>query len=82
MKKYFVNFGTGAGNYTSNLSLDELIEEVNEQLSYTQESVKIVEVETDEVAATLTWYGTSPEEDDIVTAQYGDFGFYGEWIKK
>ena len=24
-------------------------------------------------------YGVQPEEDDIVTATFGNFGFYGEW---
>ena len=29
--------------------------------------------------AYLPWYGVQPEEDDIVTATFGNFGFYGEW---
>lgn len=35
--------------------------------------------EDGEKVAKLTWYGVTPGEDDVVTARFGDFGFYGEW---
>jgi len=28
----------------------------------------------------LPWWGVVPTEDDIVTAKFGDYGFYGEWV--
>lgn len=51
-----------------------------EGLTYTQQSVRI-EGEDGEVIANLPWYGVAPEEDDVVTCQFGDFGFYGEWYE-
>lgn len=33
-----------------------------------------------EDVAVLKWHGVQPEEDDVVTARFGDEGFYGEWI--
>lgn len=48
-------------------------------LAYTQTDVKI-QTEDGEDVAVLKWYGVKPEEDDVVTAQFGDYGFYGEWV--
>ena len=49
-------------------------------LAYTQTDVKI-QTESGEDVAVLNWYGVQPEEDDVVTAQFGDYGFYGEWVE-
>jgi len=76
---YYVNFGTGAGNYGSDSALGDLIERVNGELTYTQEPVKI-EDETGNVVARLPWYGVEPSEDDEITEQFGTYGFYGAWI--
>ena len=76
MKKYLVDFGTGAGNeYAETLEDAKRIAEAN--LAYTQQNVNIYE--DDEVVATLPWWGVQPEQDDVVTAQFGSFGFYGQW---
>lgn len=48
-------------------------------LAYTQTDVRI-QTEDGEDMAVLKWYGVKPEEDDVVTAQFGDYGFYGEWV--
>jgi hypothetical protein len=47
-------------------------------ISYTQCNVTIEDENGNEVAD-LPWYGIEPSEDDVVTAQFGNFGFYGEW---
>lgn len=77
MKKYFIDFGTGAGNEWSD-TLEEAIELAENGLSYTRESVYIYD--DAELAAKLPWYGVEPSEDDVVTAKFGNSGFYGEWI--
>lgn len=46
---------------------------------YTQLPVSIFIKDDIENIAYLPWYGVQPEEDDIVTATFGNFGFYGEW---
>lgn len=71
-----VDFGTGAGNYESNLPLMELIKVVNKELSFTQKPVKISG--PDGVVAVLRWWdGTAASL--FVTSSFGDFGYYGAW---
>lgn len=76
---YTVRFGTGAGDYSSAKPLDELMQEVAEKATYTQEDVRIEDA-AGETVARLPWYGVKAEDGDAVTADFGDFGFYGEWI--
>lgn len=82
MKKYLIDYRTGAGNKEIEGTLEEAMKIAEEGLAYTQESVYIMEdvgLQWEEVAR-LPWWGVAAEEDDIVTADFGDFGFYGEWI--
>lgn len=74
-----VNFGTGAGNYDSELELEELMEEVKENAAYTQIGIEILD-ESENQIAYLPWYGVKAEDEDNVTVDYGDNGFYGEWV--
>lgn len=76
-KKYFVDFGTGAGDEYAD-TLEEAMEIAIEDSSYTQETIKIFKGENQ--VAELPWWGVKAEEGDIVTVNCGDFGFYGEWI--
>lgn len=76
--RYYINYGTGAGNEYVEGPLEDAKKTAEEGLSYTQEDVKI-QTEDGEVVAVLKWYGVKPEEDDIVTAQFGEYGFYGDW---
>lgn len=78
MGKYYVNYNTGAGNFEVEGTLEEAIEEANVNLAYTQENVSIEQ--DGEQIAFLPWWGVTPEEDDIVTERFGNFGFYGEWV--
>ena len=75
-KKYLVNYNTGVTEESD--TLDQAIEIAEKGLTYTQEDVDIYYGE--ERKATLKWYGVEPTDDAIVTASFGDFGFYGEWI--
>lgn len=76
MKKYYVNFGTGEGNEEAD-TLDEAMELAVEGATYTQDPIIIAE--DGEEIARLPWYGVKAEEDDIITVDFGDYGFYGEW---
>lgn len=77
--KYYINYNTGAGNETIEGTLEDAMKRAEEDLEYTQEDVCIYEEGDNVPAATLHWYGCTPTEDDIVTCQFGDFGYYGEW---
>lgn len=77
--EYYINYNTGAGNETVKGSLEAVMKKAEEGLEYTQENVNIYAAGSDKPVATLRWYGCTPTEDDVVTCQFGDFGFYGEW---
>lgn len=74
---FVIDYNTGVKHTIKAYDLDEAKEQAQEQLSYTQESVNIYQ--NGELVATLPWYGVTPEEDAVVTEQFGDYGFYGEW---
>lgn len=77
--RYYINYGTGAGNEYVEGTIDDAKKAAEDGLAYTQTDVKI-QTEDGEDVAVLNWYGVSPEENDVVTARFGDYGFYGEWI--
>lgn len=79
MEKYFINYSTGAGNEEYKGTLEGAMEKAEEGLAYTQESIGINNEDGDQVAY-LPWYGMQPSDDDVVTCQFGSFGFYGEWV--
>lgn len=76
--RYYVNFGTGTGDEYVEGTLEDAKKVAEGGLAYTQTDVKI-QTEDGEDVSVLNWHGVRPEEDDIVTAQFGDYGFYGEW---
>lgn len=84
MAKYFINYHTGAGNTSVDVSTIEDAKELAvDGISYTQEPVTIELEENgkeNREVAYLPWYGVSACEDDFVTADYGKFGFYGAWV--
>lgn len=79
MERYIINFNTGAGNIEVKGTIGKAIEEANKGLAYTQRSVTIEKIDGKTVAC-LPWYGTEPEEYEIVTEQFGSYGYYGEWV--
>lgn len=76
--RYHINYGTGVGNEYVDGTLEDAKKAAEQGLAYTQTDVKI-QTEDGEDVAVLKWYGVQPEEDDVVTARFGDSGFYGEW---
>ncbi|MEG1718623.1 MAG: hypothetical protein RR333_08325 [Bacteroidales bacterium] len=73
---YYVDYNTGAGNEKVD-TLEEAKKIAEEDCAYTQKSVNIIY--NGEIIATLPWVPTQPSEDDIVIANFGDFGYYGDW---
>ena len=51
----------------------------NKGLCYTQVPVSISIKDGCDDIAYLPWYGIEASEDDVITASFGKFGFYGEW---
>ena len=76
---YYIDYGTGAGNFEFTGTLEEAMDEANEGLCYTQLPVSISVKDGYDAIACLPWYDIEPSEDDVVTASFGEFGFYGEW---
>lgn len=86
MNKYYINYGTGAGNFEVEGTLEQAMKEAENGVAYTQKSVRIEITIEDEYGnkfprtiAVLPWYEYEPEENEKVTCQFDEFGFYGEW---
>ena len=80
MEKYLINYNNG---FTKEVhgDLDFAIETAMSYIGYTQESITISELKTGKIVATSYWYGILATEDYVVSFDFGEFGFYGEWIK-
>ena len=78
MRKYYVDYGTGAGNeWLDAETLEDAKIEVEEGVRYTQTDAVVLEGgKNGEEIARLCWYGCSPNEEDEVAVSYGNFGFY------
>jgi hypothetical protein len=77
-KKYFVNYNTGAGNFKMMAELDEVIKEAVNNIAYTQQDICITD-DNDNIIAVLPWINRPSSDEDIITADYGNFGFYAGW---
>ena len=88
--RYIVDFGTGVGNSSAD-SLDDAKVIAERDATYTQSSIYIIDrnklpddYDSDDydkaTVSQLPWCGVQPEEDDEVLVDFGDYGFYGEWI--
>lgn len=77
--KYYINYHTGAGNFSFEGSLEEAKEEARKGIAYTQAEVTIEDEETGEIISESRWYGVEPSEDDEILEQYDKFGFYENW---
>lgn len=78
MGKYIVDFNTGVAH---ELELDSLMEAKTyaiEQISYTQENVRIIDGATNEELTCAAWFGVEPTEEDEVLVHIGN-GFYARW---
>jgi hypothetical protein len=78
MERYYINFGTGAGNRYAD-SLEEAMEVADESASYTQRSITILDSD-DNVVAVRGWCGCRDGiEEELDPIDFGDFGYYGDW---
>jgi len=79
--KYFINYGTGAGNFEVEGTLEDAKREADKGIAYTQHSVAIEDDPYENVIAQRNWIGCEAtdedREGDII--EYGSFGFYSPW---
>lgn len=83
MAKYYIDYGTGAGNEWVEGSLEEAMEQADKGAAYTQTSYGIQDENGEEIAS-RRWWGvafdpkaTEETEDEII--DFGKFGYYGAW---
>lgn len=81
MAKYLINYGTGAGNFEFEGTLDEVKTEADKGIAYTQTDCNILL--DGEVVAMRRWWGVEVEDeyktDDII--DFGKFGYYEKWVE-
>ena len=76
MDKYYIDYGTGAGNEWVIGTLEEAKRVAAEGVSYTRTDAVILEDGEEEVAR-LVWCDCPPDDDNIeVVVDFGGFGFY------
>ena len=80
-KNFIIDYHTGITEKI-NGTVEEAKALAEKGIAYTGETISIYDESTDTLVACLTWYGVPASDEDIVTADFGDFGFYGEWIEK
>lgn len=77
---HYIDYGTGAGDFTFTGTLEEAKKEAEKNVSYTQEGVLIRDAETWDLISILLWWGYEADtETDIPYIDYGKFGFYDKW---
>lgn len=80
--KFYIDYGTGAGNEIIEGTIEDAKREADEGICYTQTDCKIYEGESNDgnLIVTRHWWGCEPtdedEEDDIIKV---GGGFYSEW---
>lgn len=82
MEKYYINYGTGAGNEWTN-SIEEAMKIAKENCAYTQCNIKIQDENHKDLYKSL-WIGIKydPNEDqDEPIAIFGNFGYYTAWTE-
>lgn len=79
-----INYGTGAGNITGIATLETAMQIADESAGYTQRDIEITE--NGKTVASRKWWGDKFDPDfyengeDADVIDYGDFGYYDEWI--
>jgi len=77
--KYKIEFNTGVGYYTCD-SIMEAMEFADDNASYTQKDIEIIDNETGEIEAVRRWWGVEAdanEQEGIIS--FGRFGYYEPW---
>ena len=80
--RYYIDYGTGAGNEWVSGSLAEAKAVADDGARYTQRDI-CIESDENTVVSTRQWVGRSyePESDpDTDPIHVGKFGYYGDWI--
>jgi hypothetical protein len=75
-----IDYGTGITEEANDLEEAKKIAEKG--MTYTQESVRIME-DGRQIAVSY-WVGIKPteEEEDNVLQQFGDYGYYTNWVEE
>ena len=72
--RYYIDYGTGAGNEWITGTLEEAKQTAAESVTYTQTDAVILE--GGEEVARLVWCDFPPDDDIEVVVDFGGFGFY------
>ncbi|PGK15231.1 hypothetical protein CN895_07740 [Bacillus cereus] len=78
MNKFIINYHTGVKEEINVHNLDEAKKIAKEGISYTQKNVSIETIDG-EIITSTSWFGVTPEDDDEILEQIGDYGFYQMW---
>ncbi|MED1107665.1 hypothetical protein [Bacillus paramycoides] len=78
MEKYIVNYHTGVREEVEVNDLNKAKEIAKEGIAYTQEKITIEKLDG-AVITTSYWYGVTPQDDDEILEQIGNYGFYQMW---
>ena len=79
MKKYMVDFGTGAGNLYAD-TIDEAMELADKNACFTEQNIYIIGTETGQKLYVRNWYGTNEGLDlNDNPIDYGANGHYADW---
>lgn len=78
MERFKVDYGTGAGD-SYHATIDEAKIAAKDGMTYTQQNVKIIDTDTDEVVAISRWWSVDPNDESDVLCQFGSSGYYAGW---
>lgn len=84
MERYYINYGTGAGNEYVDGYLEDAQRVADEGATYTQCSITIYAVNSngdidDNPICERTWWGVAYDGDESDVIDFGSFGHYGAW---
>ncbi len=78
---YTINYHTGAGNFEFDGDLWDAMTKADEDASYTQQPITIEDRDGNEVAR-RAWVGVLTGLDEVENPiQFGDFGYYTDWVE-
>lgn len=77
--KYFINYGTGAGNEWVEGTLEDAKQIADQGTSYPGCSVSIYDENMEFVCKRKWWGCLTGIEDCVNPIQFGSFGFYDDW---
>ena len=78
VQKYYVDFGTGTGNFEFEGTLEKAVKAAIGEIAYTPQDIEIKDEDGD-VVATSKWCST-PDKDDDAIATFGKSGFYTPFV--